>query len=227
MCHKSPVKPLRLRETLLLEGAKALSDVELVAAFISSGGKQKSCLELAHSLLHHVGDLRALLNADAAHFCKVHGIGIVRFVQLKAALEICRRSDLIALKKEVPLTSVHQTHAFLKRQLRDKKNETFVALFLDTQHRVLAYEELFSGTIHKANVHARPIITRALELNAASIILAHNHPSGVSNASAHDKAMTQTLKKAFALVDLNLIDHLVIGDNEVYSITKGRKWVCH
>ena len=110
--------------------------------------------------------------------------------------------------------------------MRDKKNETFVALFLDSQHHILSYEELFTGTINTATVHPRPIIQRILKLNASAVILAHNHPSGLCDASQHDIAVTVRLRQALALVDAKLFDHLVIGDNEVYSITNKIKWPC-
>ena len=115
----------------------------------------------------------------------------------------------------------------MKRKLRDKKNETVVALFLDNQHRVIAYEELFQGTINAANVHTRPVIERTLALNAAALILAHNHPSGLADASEQDLQITKHLREALHFIDAQLLDHLIIGDNEVYSIVSEVKWVCH
>ena len=220
-------QPLRLREKLLRQGAESLSDAELLAVFISSGNAQKSCLHLAFELLKHLGDLRAILNADLPSFKQISGLGLVRYAQLQAVREICRRSDFIGLQKDIQLTNTEQTHCYLKRQLRDKKNETFVALFLDNQHRVLAYEELFSGTINRASVHPRPIVERVLRLNAAALILAHNHPSGLSDASEQDYQVTERLRHALDLVDVRLLDHLIIGDNEVYSIMNQMKWPCH
>lgn len=220
-------QPLRLREKLLIQGAESLSDTELLAVFISSGSAKKSCMQLAFDLIKQVGDLRAILNADQHSFIQVPGLGLVRYVQLQAVREICRRSDFIGLQKDTQLTNTQETHVYLKRQLRDKKNETFVALFLDSQHRVLAYEELFSGTINAASVHPRPIVERVLRLNAAALILAHNHPSGLSDASHQDFAVTERLRHALELVDVRLLDHLVIGDNEVYSIMSKMKWPCH
>ncbi|WP_028389187.1 RadC family protein [Legionella fairfieldensis] len=225
-CFK-PTHSLRLREKLLMQGARSLSDAELLAIFISSGNAKKSCLQLALELIKHLGDLRAILNADARSFKQVSGLGIVRYVQLQAVQEICRRSDFISLQKNIPLTNTQQTYAYLKRQLRDKKNETFVALFLDSQHRVLAYEELFNGTINKASVYPRPIVERVLQLNAAALILAHNHPSGIADASQQDLIVTKRLQDALNLVDVSLLDHLIIGDNEVYSILSNTKWNCN
>ncbi|KTC78180.1 RadC family protein [Legionella brunensis] len=226
---KSQVLPpsLRVREKLLSQGVVSLSDAELLAVFISSGSQKKSCMQLAFDLLKHLGDLRAILNADLQTFSQVSGLGLVRYVQLQAAKEISRRSEFISLQKDVQLVNSKQTHIYLKRQLRDRKNETFAALFLDSQHRVLAYEELFTGTINSASVHPRPIIDRVFKLNAAAVILAHNHPSGISDASPNDIAVTNRLSHALELIDVRLLDHLVIGDNEVYSIMSKTKWPCN
>jgi DNA repair protein RadC len=220
-------KPLQIREKLLTQGAQSLSDLELLAVFISCGNAKKSCMQLAFDLIHHLGDLRAILNADPETFQQVPGLGLVRHIQLQAVREICRRSDFISLQKDIPLTNPQQTYMYLKRQLRDKKNETFVALFLDSQYRVLAYEELFTGTINTASIYPRPIVERVLKLNAAALILAHNHPSGLADASHQDLAVTERLRLALELVDARLLDHLVIGDNEVYSITNKMKWTCN
>ena len=220
-------RQLDLREKLIKDGVQSLSDTELLAVFISSGSGKKSCVQLAFDLIKHLGDLRAVLNADLQNFKKVQGLGEVRYVQLQAVKEICRRSDFIHLQKETQITNSKQTYAYLKKRMRDYKNETFAALFLDSQHRIIAYEELFSGTINSATIHPRPIIERVLQLNAAALILAHNHPSGVSDASHQDLAVTERIRDALELVDARLLDHIVIGDNEVYSIVAERKSVCN
>lgn len=227
MTNQPAIREFRVREKLLSSGANSLSDIELLAVLISSGSKNKSCIQLATDLLNHFGDLRSILNACPSAFQTIHGLGLVRYVQLQAAQEICRRSDFIALQKTTTLSNTQQTCAFLKRRLRDRKNETVAAVFLDSQHRVLAYHELFSGTINCATIHPRPIIDHALKLNAAAIILAHNHPSGRSDPSQEDRAATIRLCDALKLVDIDLLDHLIIGDNEVYSIMNTIKWTCH
>ncbi|HHT0592460.1 TPA: RadC family protein [Legionella anisa] len=219
-------RQFELREKLLTYGAQNLSDTELLAIFISSGSSKKSCVQLAFDLLKHLGDLRAVLNADIESFKQVSGLGEVRYAQLQAIKEMCRRSDFIQLKKETQITNSKQTYAYLKKRLRDYKNETFAALFLDNQHRVIAYEELFSGTINTATIHTRPIIERVLQLNAAALILAHNHPSGLSDASHQDLVVTERIREALELVDTRLLDHIVIGDNEVYSIIAEHKTRC-
>lgn len=220
-------RQLDLREKLLTYGVQNLSDAELLAVFISSGSGKKSCLHLAYELMNHLGNLRNILNSDIQNFKSIKGLGTVRYTQLQAVKEICRRSDFIQLQKEIQLSNSKQTYAFLKKRLRDYKNETFAALFLDNQHRIIAYEELFSGTINTATVHPRPIVERVLQLNAAALILAHNHPSGVSDASHQDLAITERIRDALELVDARLLDHIVIGDNEVYSIIAENKWVCN
>ncbi len=227
MAAIQPIRQLNLREKLLINGAQSLTDAELLAIFISSGSGKKSCVQLADDLLQHLGDLRAILNADKNRFQQIVGLGEVRYVQLQAVKEICKRSDFIQLQKETQITNSKQTYAYLKKRLRDYKNETFAALFLDNQHRIIAYEELFSGTINMATVHPRPIVERVLQLNAAALILAHNHPSGLSDASPQDIAVTERIRDALELVDARLLDHIVIGDNEVYSIVGESKWICN
>ncbi len=217
-------QPLFLREQLLTQGVHSLSDTELLAVFISSGNSKKNCLQLANDLLHHLGDLRQVLNASYQAFLQVPGLGMARYTQLQAIKEMCCRSDFIYLKKDIQITNTRQTYAYLKKRLRDYKNETFAALFLDNQHRIIAYEELFFGTINAATIHPRPIIERVLALNAAALILAHNHPSGLSDASYQDIAATERLREALALIDTRLLDHIVIGDNEIYSIIAEHKW---
>lgn len=227
MSVQPTTRGLHVREKLLMCGAESLSDTELLAVFISSGSGKRSCVQLANDLITHLGDMRAVLNTDLPTFEQVPGLGLVRYVQLQAAREICRRSDFIALQRGTQLLNTQETYAFLKRQLRDKKNEVFAALFLDSQHRLLAYEELFTGTINAATVHSRPIIERTLKLNAAALILAHNHPSGLSDASHQDLEVTERIRQALELIDARLLDHLVIGDNEVYSIMSTMKWSCN
>ncbi|MFJ1269532.1 DNA repair protein RadC [Legionella lytica] len=227
MTFVQTTRQLNLRERLLTNGVQSLSDTELLAIFISSGSGKRSCVQLATDLLRHLGDLRGVLNANQQHFQQVPGLGEVRFAQLQAVKEICRRSDFIQLQKESQITNSKQTYAYLKKKLRDYKNETFAAIFLDNQHRIIAYEELFSGTINTATIHPRPIVERVLQLNAAALILAHNHPSGVSDASQQDIAATERIRDALELVDARLLDHIVIGDNEVYSIIAESKWICN
>ncbi len=215
-----------LREKLLTSGASSLSDTELLAIVISSGNQKKSCQHLAMELMKKMGDLRAILNGSYQDFSQVSGLGMVRYAQLQAAREICRRSDLINLQKDIKITNSQQSFAFLKRQLRDLRHETFAAIFLDNQHRVLAFEQIFKGTINAATIFIRPIIDRVLGLNAAAVILAHNHPSGVSDPSKQDILVTEKIQQALNLMEVRLLDHIIIGDNEVYSILNSQKCAC-
>lgn len=227
MTNQPATRRLCAREKLLISGASRLSDTELLSVLISSGNRTKSCIQLAIDLLSHFGDLRAILNAEPRAFQTIPGLGLVRYLQLQAAREICRRSDFIHLQKKTTLSNTYETCVYLKRQLRDKKNETIVALYLDNQHRVITYDELFTGSINYSTLHPRPLIERVLQLNAAALILAHNHPSGLANESNEDRVVTNRLKEALDLIDVRLLDHLIIGDNEVYSIMNRTKWVCH
>ncbi|MCC5792110.1 MAG: DNA repair protein RadC [Legionellaceae bacterium] len=223
---KSNTHSPQLREKLLTYGPQNLSDSELLAIVISSGSGNTSCQQLALELLSTVGDLRAILNCNYQTFTRIKGLGAVRYVQLQAAREICRRSDLICLKKDIRITSSQQSFHFLKRQLRDQRHEVFAVIFLDNQHRVLAFESLFQGSINSANVFIRPIIDRILALNAAAIIIAHNHPSGHCEPSQQDLRITEKIQQAVEWIDVRLLDHIVVGDNEVYSIMHQAKSTC-
>tara|TARA_Y100000588_G_C14224324_1_gene912423 strand:+ start:572 stop:1255 length:684 start_codon:yes stop_codon:yes gene_type:complete len=219
--HKN--RELFLREKILNQGVTSLSDQELLAAFISSGSQKRSCLELAQDLLNTFGDLRQILNADFKSFRSIKGLGIARFSQLMAAQEICRRKAYISLVKGQKITSTTDTYSFLKRCLRDKKNEVFSAIFLDNHLKVLAYEELSKGTVNAASIYIRPLIEKVLTLNATTVILAHNHPSGHAKPSPEDRAVTSKLQKSLALVDALLLDHIIIGDDTVYSILNAKE----
>lgn len=215
-----------LRERLFQNGVQSLSDVELLAIWISSGSGQHNCIDLAQRLYHHFGSIRALLNTSINSFCQVKGLGPVRYAQLQAAKELFRRNAISRLQRCTQLTSTDQTYEFLKYQLRDEKHEVFAAIFLDSQHRVIAYEELFRGSINSTAVYIRPIVERIIAHNAAALILAHNHPSGVSDASREDFSITEQIRKAVTILDTRLLDHVVIGDNEAFSILQEKKWLC-
>jgi DNA repair protein RadC len=227
MTSVQATEQLALCEKLLINGVHNLSDIELLAMFINPGISEMPCVQLATNLLTYLGDLRAVLNAAPNRFRQIPELGSNYYAQLQAIQEICRRSDFIQLQKETQITNSKQTIAYLKKRMRDYKNETFAALFLDNQHRIIAYEELFFGTVNTATIYSRPIVERVLQLNAAALILAHNHPSGVSDASHQDIAVTERIRDALELIDARLLDHIVIGDNEVYSIIAESKWICN
>ncbi len=210
----------RPREKLLEKGASALSDAELLAIFLRTGTKGYTAVDLARELIQRFGSLRQLLNANQETFCQANGLGKAKYAQLQASLEMGRRHLAEQLHRGDPLTSSKDAQAYLQMQLRDRSREIFCCIFLDTRHRVLSYEELFSGTIDGATVHPREIVKRALELHAAAVIAAHNHPSGVAEPSRADETLTRKLKEALALLDIRLLDHLIVGDGECVSLSE-------
>jgi DNA repair protein RadC len=211
----------RPREKLQARGAAALSDAELLAIFLRTGVKGKSAVDLARELLDQFGGLRGLLNADQASFCAGKGLGTAKYVQLQAVLEIARRHLLETVKRGDPLSNPADTRNYMTMRLRHHAFEVFAALFLDNRHRVIMFEELFHGTIDGASVHPREVVKRALHHNAAAVIFAHNHPSGVAEPSAADRHITQRLKDALALIDVRVLDHIVIGDDTVSFAERG------
>jgi DNA repair protein RadC len=210
----------RPREKLLARGPQALSDAELLAIFLRTGVPGKTAVDLARELLSEFGSLRAILEADLDRFCQGAGLGAAKFVQLQATLEIARRHLLETLKRGDPLTGPQATRAFLSARLRGYAYEVFGCLFLDNRHRVIQFEEMFRGTIDGASVHPREVVKRALDYNAAAVIFAHNHPSGVAEPSQADQLLTRRLKDALALLDIRVLDHIVIGDGEAVSLAE-------
>lgn len=210
----------RPREKLLQRGPEALSDAELLAIFLRTGVRGKTAVDLARDLLTEYGGLRALLKADQTRFCAGNGLGEAKYVQLQAVLEMGRRHLFEILKRGEALGNPADTRRFLQAQLRHYPYEVFACLFLDNRHRVIEFEELFRGTIDSASVHPREVVRRALALNAAAVILAHNHPSGVAEPSSADYRLTRQLRDALALVDIRVLDHMVIGDGETVSLAE-------
>lgn len=208
----------RPREKLLERGAQALTDAELLAIFLRTGVAGKSAVDLARQLLGEFGSLRALLEADLAAFSAHLGLGPAKFSQLQAVLEMGRRHLAEGLKRDSALESPQQVRDYLKARLRHEPHEIFGCLFLDTRHRVLAFEALFHGTIDGASVYPRQVVKRALAHNAAAVILTHNHPSGIAEPSQADRLLTTRLKDALALVDVQVIDHFIVGDGEPVSL---------
>lgn len=214
----------RPRERLLARGAAALSDAELLAIVLRTGSRGMTAVDLARQLLARFGGLRALLTAEEREFCDAPGLGRAKFAQIQAVVEMAKRHLGETLVRGEALTSPDTTRAYLHARLRDRPHEVFGCIFLDTRHRVIAFEELFRGTIDGASVHPREVMRRALEHNAAAVILAHNHPSGVAEPSAADRAITRRLRDALALVDVRVLDHLVVGDGEIVSLAE-RGWL--
>jgi DNA repair protein RadC len=210
----------RPREKLLQRGAAALSDAELLAIFLRTGVRGKTAVDLARELLTRFGSLRALLDADLKQFCEGEGLGTAKFTQLQATTEIAHRHLAETLQRGNVMENPEQTRRFLSARLRGYPYEVFACLFLDNRHRVIAFEELFRGTINGASVHPREVVKQALDHNAASIIFAHNHPSGVAEPSEADRHVTRRLVAALALVEVRVLDHLVIGDGEAVSFAE-------
>ncbi|NLY13074.1 MAG: DNA repair protein RadC [Gammaproteobacteria bacterium] len=210
----------RPRERLLEYGAGALSDAELLAIFLRTGVQGRNAVDLARDLLSAFGGLRQLLEADQASFTSHLGLGPAKYSQLQAVLEMGRRHLAASIQRESALESPQAVRDFLKAKLRHELHEVFACLFLDTKHRVLAFEVLFYGTIDGASVYPRQVVKRALANNAAALILTHNHPSGVAEPSQADKILTERLKEALALVDVRVLDHFIVGDGEPLSMVE-------
>ncbi len=214
----------RPREKLLARGAHSLSDAELLAIFLRTGLRGTTAVDLARQLLNRQGGLRALLDAPPATLASLPGMGAARRALLAASLELGRRYLESELVREHSLTRPSDAGRFLTARLRGYPHEVFACMFLDNRHRLLAFEELFRGTVDGAAVYPREVVRRCLGHNAAAVILAHNHPSGVAEPSQSDRSITRRLVDALALVDVRVLDHLVIGEGGWVSLAE-RGWV--
>ncbi len=210
----------RPREKLLQRGAAALSDAELLAIFLRTGIPGKTAVDLARDLLNRFGSLRVLLNANQEQFCEAPGLGKAKFAHLQASVEMTHRHFFETLQRGSVLENPKQTQNFLTARLRDYSFEVFSCLYLDSRHQVIQFEELFRGTINGASVHPREVVKKALGHNAAAVIFAHNHPSGVAEPSMADQKVTRQLTDALALVDVRVLDHVVVGDGTTVSFAE-------
>lgn len=210
----------RPRERLLAHGAGSLSDAELLAIFLRTGTTGQPVMVLARALISQFGGLRGLMTASHRNFCSVKGLGDAKFAQVQAAMEMARRVMDEPLRQGDPLRSPEDTRNYLRSRLGTYPHEVFAGLFLDNRHRVIQYQELFRGTIDGAAVYPREVVRQALELNAAAVIFAHNHPSGVAEPSQSDVSLTRRLKDALGLVDIRVLDHMVVGHGEVVSLAE-------
>ena len=210
----------RPREKLLQRGASALTDAELLAIFLRTGTPGKSAVDLARELLDTFGSLKALLSADQAQFCRGLGLGAAKYAQLQAVLEMARRHFEEILQRGNALSSPDITRAYLSAHLRGYSYEVFACLFLDNQHRVIQLDEMFRGTLDSASVYPREVVKQALHHNAAAVIFAHNHPSGIAEPSQSDKLITDKLKQALGLFDIRVLDHFIVGDGPPYSFAE-------
>lgn len=210
----------RPREKLLAKGAHTLSDAELLAIFLRTGCAGKSAVDLARDLLHRFGGLRPILEANQTQFCLAHGLGKAKYAQLQAVLEMAKRHLAETLHKDNVFTQPQHVRQYLLSQLRHQSREIFAVLLLDSQHQLITYQELFFGTVNAAHVYPREVVKLALTHNAAAIIVAHNHPSGIAEASQADRHITETLIKAMRLIDIAVLDHFIVGDGEVSSFAE-------
>lgn len=207
----------RPREKLLHKGAAVLTDAELVAIFLQTGTRGKTALDLARELLTEQQDLKKLIDSPAGLLQSKTGVGLAKYARLQAAIELGRRYFSTQIHPGDVLNSSRVTQAFLADRMRHYPNEVFACLFLDTQLRLISFEELFHGTINEASVYPREIVRRGLLLNAAKIIIAHNHPSGRAEPSQADREVTLLVQKALELVDIRLIDHIIVGNPDHFS----------
>ena len=207
----------RPREKLIELGADALSDAELLAIFLRVGVVGKSAVDLARDLLTQFGSLNGIFAATEHQLIKVHGIGTSKYVQLQAIFEMSRRALSEQLQVRDVLASPQAVRDYLVLKLGSLTKEVFLVLFLDTQNRLVATEEMFSGSLKETSVYPREVIKRALHHNAASVIFAHNHPSGIAQQSQADELLTKQLKQALALVDVRVLDHFIVAGNNTLS----------
>lgn len=210
----------RPRERLIRLGPIALSDAELLAVFLRVGVAGKSAVDLGRDMTTHFGSLNRLFSASLNDFSVINGLGPAKFAQLQAVLELARRALTEELRSGNNLSSPQAVTQYLQLLMANKAYESFVVLFLDVKNRLIAPEELFRGTLTHTSVYPREVVKAALAHNAASVILAHNHPSGTPEPSAADRNLTTTLKQALALVDIRILDHFVIAGARVYSFAE-------
>lgn len=211
----------RPRERLLSLGSASLSDAELLAIFLRTGVKGCNVVDLSRNLLISFGSLANVFRANEKEFCCHHGLGSAKYVQLQACLEMSKRYLAEKLIQQGnAITSSQATKDYLVSELRNETREIFAVLFLDNQHQVLTFERLFFGTLNAAAVYPRIVVEQALKNNAAAVILTHNHPSGIAEASIADKQITQRLSQALQLIDVKVLDHMIVAGNQCYSFAE-------
>lgn len=210
----------RPREKLLTKGPESLADSELIAIFLRTGVRGKSAVDLGRQLLEHFGSLGGIVGADQQAFTAIEGLGAAKYVQLQAAVELARRALAQEMRGADNLSSPQAVRGYLRLLLEHRPVEVFVGLFLDAQNRLIAAQELFSGTLTQTSVYPREVVKSALRHNAASVIFAHNHPSGVAEPSRADESLTRALKQALALIDVRVLDHFVVGQSQILSFAE-------
>ena len=209
----------RPREKLLRLGADSLTDEELLAIFLRTGTHSANAVELARQLLEN-SSLRELLDSPVSVMCEKPGIGMAKAITLKAILALSKRYITISLERGNKMTGPSDVRDYLMMQLLQHQSEVFACMFLDTQGRLIKFAKMFHGSIDRTHVYPREIVREALRLNASGVIFAHNHPSGSSKPSTSDKILTDTLKEALNIIDVRVLDHIVVGDNESSSFAE-------
>jgi DNA repair protein RadC len=210
----------RPRERLLAQGPAALSDAELIALFVGTGVRGASALDVARELLARFGRVSRVLSATQCELDPVPGVGAAKYAQIAAVMELARRALAEEMKARDALTSPAAVRGYLRLRMQDLGHECFYCVFLDARNRVMAAEELFRGTLTQTSVYPREIVKRSLHHNAAAVILAHNHPSGVAEPSIQDQALTRTLTEALALVDIKVLDHFIVAPGACMSFAE-------
>ena len=210
----------RPREKLLNKGAIALSDAELLAVFLRTGIRGKTAVDLGRELIEQFAGIKGLLNASRREFTATLGMGDAKYASLQAVFELSRRAMMESLQRDSALTSPKDTQNYLLHLLGNEQREVFWCLFLDNQHRVIASEALFHGTIDQASVYPREVIKACIRHNAAAVIFAHNHPSGSTEPSQADKKMTHRLHQALALIDIRMLDHIIVAGSSTVSMAE-------
>jgi DNA repair protein RadC len=210
----------RPRERLLKHGASALSEAELLAIFLRTGVAGTSAVELGRALLARFGSLRNLFAASLSEVAEVRGLGPAKYVQLQAVIEMTRRALAEDIRERDAMSSPQAVREFLSLSLGARTHEVFLAMFLDSQNRLLGSEELFRGTLTQTSVYPREVVKTALRYNAAGVIFAHNHPSGIAEPSRADELLTQTLKQALSLVEIKTLDHFIVAGSRTLSFAE-------
>ena len=220
MLLKDLPQDARPREKLLARGPGALSDAELLALLLRTGLPGKNALQMGQELVDTFGGMAGLLSTPAEALKKVKGLGPAKRAEIVAVLELARRALASQLQQKTVFSDAQAIRDYLRLQLGAKPHEVFVVLFLDPLHRLIALEEMFRGTLTQTSVYPREVVLRALALNAAYVVLAHNHPSGEAQPSRADESLTQTLKAALALVDVHVFDHFIVTANHAVSMAE-------
>jgi DNA repair protein RadC len=210
----------RPRERLIREGAQALSDAELLAIFLRVGVAGQDAVQLGQHMMHHFGSLQRLFGATLPEFAAMHGLGPAKFAQLQAVMELARRAILEEVTAGDMLSSPRAVKEYLRTTFAGKPFESFHVLFLDVKNRLIDAKEMFRGTLTHTAVYPREVVKEALARNAASVMLAHNHPSGTPDPSESDLLLTRALMQALALVDIRILDHFVVAGHQVHSFAE-------